>query len=152
MNIKIARFGVKWTGASSIIGAILGVLQLYVVALFVGKSDYGSFAVLSIIIGLGIYFVDMGLGSAVVHQENPSDVQLGTAFFINVASGIVVSLSVFFLANLISDFYKNNELVALIRAISIIFFLQSFGIQYSALMQKNFLFSVLAIIDIIYYR
>lgn len=140
--------GVKWTSLSSLLGVLIQLIKFAVLARLIAKTDFGLFATVSVVLGLADQFVEAGLGSAVIHKQNATKIELGTAYVINLILGCFIFPILFLTATPIANFYGETILSDLLRLTAIIFLIQPFGRQYDALLRKSFLFKKLALINI----
>jgi O-antigen/teichoic acid export membrane protein len=146
---KDVNSGVKWTAISSVLIAILNFLLLALLARMLNKSDFGLMAIVSIITIFSIEIVDMGLGQAIIQKQQTSDRQLSSLFWINTCIGFLVFIIINILAVGIAQFYKEIELISLIRIVSVVFITNGISTQYRALFQRDFKFKFLALVDLI---
>ena len=69
MSLKIkAISGVKWTTISTVVVAILQLLQLSILTRFLNPSDFGSMALVMVVIGFSQAFLDMGISNAIIYN------------------------------------------------------------------------------------
>jgi O-antigen/teichoic acid export membrane protein len=141
--------GVKWTTLSSAVNALLQLLQLMILARFLSVHDFGLMAILMVVIGFSQIFVDFGLSKAIVYKKDISAVQLSTLYWLNILFGLVIFSMILLFTNPIANFYHEPQLEQYISLVSITVIIQSFGLQYRALFQKELKFNLLAKIDIL---
>jgi len=140
--------GVKWTSFSSFAITLIQLLQLAVVARYLGPSEFGLMAMAWVVIGFSEMFADMGISGAIIHEQKITHTQLSSLYWLNIASGIVVFLIIFLLAPYVADFYKEPELIPLIRLLSFSFVIMSFSTQFRVLFQKELQFDLMAKVNI----
>lgn len=98
---RSVRGVVVLTGRTFLLQVIGLVAQLFLFA-YLGKYEFGVFAIVSAIINFLVYFSDIGLAAALIQKkEKPTDTDLKTTFFVQQALvliiiGIVVALTPFF--------------------------------------------------------
>lgn len=149
MNIKNqAISGIKWTTFSSIVNALLQLLQLMILARFLNAHDFGLIAILSVVIAFSQLFVDFGLSKAIIYKRNITHEQLSTLYWLNIILAITVYLVLLIGSGYIAKFYNEDFLSTYIIVLSIGLIIQSFGQQYRTLFQKELQFNILAKIDI----
>src|SRR5690606_10352537 len=101
------------------------------------------------IVGLSQYFVEAGLGGAVIHRQTNDRKELGSANLINISLGLIVSICILLLAKPLALFYNNDELKLPIMVLSIPLFIQGFTIQYTSLLKRDMRFDSNAKIEIV---
>lgn len=141
--------GVKWTGLSSVIRAIIQLIQLIILTHYLSPSDFGLMAIVTVIIGFSTVFVDLGISSAIIHKQNISNVQLSSLYWLNIMSGVIIFLCVYFLAPFVTDFYNEKALLPLIQILSLTFIFSAIGSQFGVLFQKELNFQFIAKVEIL---
>mgnify|MGYP003310938585 CR=1 FL=1 len=87
--------GVKWNaigrfstqGVSFVIGILL--------ARILSPSDYGVIGMIGIFMAIAQTFIDSGFGSALIRKKDCTETDYSTAFYFNIAVGIVSYLILF---------------------------------------------------------
>ena len=126
--------GVKWNAigrfSSQGISFVIGIL----LARILSPSDYGLVGMIGIFMAIGQTFIDSGFSSALIRKKDCTDTDYSTAFYFNIAVGIVSYLILFFSAPLIADFFKTPILIDIVRVLSINLFLNSLTIVQTAIL------------------
>lgn len=149
MNIKKTILnGLKWTSLSSIIIAILQIIQISILARYLSSEDFGLMAIVMVVIGFCKIFSDMGISNAIIHHEYNTTIQLSSLYWLNILIGFFLFFLISLLSPLISSFYNEPKLTELIILLSMSFIIQSFGNQYKILFQKELNFNIIAKIEI----
>lgn len=141
--------GIKWTTFSSVILAILQILQLVILARLLDPSVFGLMAITSVVIGFAQAFLDMGISNAIIHKQEVSHTQLSTLYWLNILSGIVLFIIVSLCAPVVALFYQEAELTNIIILVAMTFLIQPFGQQFVVLWQKELKFNNIAKVDVI---
>ena len=98
-------------------------LVAFIVAIVLARiltpEDYGTIALITVFTTILNVFVDSGLGSALVQKKDADNVDFSTVFYTNVIFCIILYAVLFFVSPLIADFYKRQELTAVIRVLGI---------------------------------
>lgn len=141
--------GVKWTTFSSVIVAILQILQLVILARLLEPTVFGLMAITSVVIGFAQAFLDMGISNAIIHKQEVSHTQLSTLYWLNILSGIVLFIIVSLCAPVVALFYQEAELTNIIILVALTFLIQPFGQQFMVLWQKELKFNDIAKVDIL---
>ncbi len=98
---RSVRGVVVLTGRTFLLQIIGLIAQLFLFA-YLGKYEFGVFAIVSAIVNFLVYFSDIGLAAALIQKkEKPTDSDLKTTFFVQqllvlLIIGIVIALTPFF--------------------------------------------------------
>ena len=141
--------GAKWMGFARVFNQLVQLLVTIVLSRLLMPSEYGLVGMAMVVIGFGNIFVELGLGGAVIHNQESSTRDNSNIFWFNVLAGIILSILIFFSAPLIASFYSNLELIPIVQVLSSTFLITSFGIVPRSLLLKVFNFQVTAIIEIV---
>jgi len=140
--------GVKWTFMSSASVAASRFLLVFLIAHYLSKAEMGLLAIIWVVLGLSQYFVEAGIGSAVIHRQTDDRRELGTANLINISLGFIVGISIFIIAKPLAEFYDNDKLTIPLQTLAIPLFIQGLTIQYTSLLKRDLKFDVNAKIEI----
>lgn len=140
--------GIKWTSISSIVIAILQILQISILARYLSPEDFGLMAIVMVVIGFSRIFSDMGISNAIIHHQHTSHEQLSSLYWLNIASGIVLFLIIAGVSPFIANFYNQSELTRLLVLLASTFIILAVGNQYRILFQKELQFNFMAKIEI----
>jgi O-antigen/teichoic acid export membrane protein len=146
---KQAIHGVKWTSMSISIRAILQLIQLLVLARLLTAEEFGLVALVMIVIGFSQIFMDMGISNAIIHKQNITEIQLSSLYWLNIFSGLILTVVVFIASPSVADFYENKAIIPLLEVLSFSFLINSIGNQYRVLFRKSLKFNILAKIEVI---
>jgi len=150
MNLKKQAFsGIKWTSVSSILIAVIQLVQLTILTRYLDASDFGLMAIVSMIIGFSALFLDLGISASIIHKQDVSHVQLSSLYWLNIISGLLLFIIIYNVAPLIARFYNEASLTPIVQILAINFIISSLGSQYGLLLQKSLKFNVMAKISII---
>ena len=121
------------------------VLQLFLARLLTPK-DYGTIALITIFINIAGVFIDSGFNTALIQQKNIDEEDISSVFYTSLVTSISIYIIIYFVAPLIANFYKIQELVSIIRVLSIILIIGVFNSVQSAIVSrrmefKSFFFS-----------
>ena len=145
---KQAASGVKWTGISAAVTAILQFGQVAVLAHILSPSDFGPMGMLLVVIGFAQAFADMGVSNAIIHRQDATREQLSSLYWLNVLSGIAVFGVVWASTPLIVRFYHEPRLARLVFWVALTFLIAPIGQQFQILLQKDLRFRGLAAVEV----
>jgi O-antigen/teichoic acid export membrane protein len=141
--------GLAFTGASGTANIIINFVVLTVLARLLSPSDFGIMGVLTVIIGFVTIFVELGMDSAVIQDQNVTHEQLSTIFFLNIILGFILFVITFFSSDIVAHFFKSNGLSAYLKVISISFIIISLGQIFRTLLIKHMNFKALAYVEVL---
>lgn len=150
MNLRKAAIGgAKWTTISTITLASVGLIKVSVLARFLDAEDFGLMALVTFVLGFMNLFMDMGLTSAILHKQNITQNQYSSLYWINIIFSILLFLVIFLISPLISDFYEESQLSALIQLMGFSILLSALGRQFKTIEEKHLNFKYVGIVDIL---
>ena len=94
------------------------VVQL-VLARLLAPEDYGTVAIIAVIINILGVFVDSGLGNALIQKKDADDIDFSTVFYTNIAFCVLLYALLFIGAPFIGAFYRNSQLIPLVRVLGL---------------------------------
>ena len=140
------RSGARWILAARVVAQVLQFAGVLVTARLLVPEDYGKMAVVYPIIGFAIIFTNLGLGSAVIHIEHLTERLLATAFWLNLLSGLGLTLLVCAVSFPVAAVLDEPLLVPLICLASLTFIIQV-AVVHNALLERALLFREIAIFE-----
>lgn len=139
--------GIAWTAAAKWSSQILTWLCLLLVARLLTPSDFGIVGVAGVYLGLVAVFSEFGFGSAVINLQDLTVneiAQINTFSAISGTIGFIVSCA---LATPLGWFFRAPALPAVIVVMSTNFLITGFKTVPSSLLQREFRFKRLSLID-----
>lgn len=143
---KAAR-GVRWTTTSMIVVTALQLAQVAVLARLLPRTDFGLMAMITVVLGFGAAYADMGLSNAVIYRQDATRDQLSSLYWLNVLAGLGVYAAILALTAAIAAFYREPRLLHLLPVAGLVFVIAPFGQQFRALLQRGLRFRLLATVD-----
>jgi PST family polysaccharide transporter len=143
--------GVAWMTTGVGIQYIIQLIVLAVLARLLTPADFGIVTAATIVINFSRLFIEIGFGPAIIQKEQIDKSHIQTAFTLSIIFGMLFFILFYFLAPVIKDIFKIDELGNVIKAISFIFIWQGLGIVSEGLLSRNFKFQELAFIRIFSY-
>lgn len=139
--------GLGWMGAAKIISqACSWVVTLYVARLL-SPNDYGLMGVAGLLIVFFNLFNDLGLGQALVRNDEQSAEVLASAFWFILALSCVFYLLALALAPLVAEFYRNPQLVPITCVLGVNFIIGGLRSVPANLLVKHMRFDLRARIE-----
>lgn len=126
---------------------LLRVGSLMVLARILGPKDFGLVGMVTAFTGVLSLFRDFGLSSAAVQQQNITEQQISTLFWINMLVGTLLGILSVAMAPAIAAFYHEPRLFGVTTVLAIGFLFNAAGVQHSVLLQRQMRFTALAVIS-----
>jgi len=135
---RSVRGVVVLTGRTFVLQVIALIAQLFLFA-YLGKYEFGVFAIVSAIINFLVYFSDIGLAAALIQKkEKPTDVDLKTTFFVQQVLVLTIITVVVFLTPFFTAKYSlNHDGQILLYALALSLFLSSLKSIPSVLLERK---------------
>lgn len=128
---------------------LVQILSVVILARLLTPNEYGLFAMVLAVAGMGEIFRDFGLSQAAVQARSLSKEQRDLLFWINSSIGAALALLVFLGSWAIAGFFRHPELLPLVQGVSVIFLLNGITTQFRASLARSLRFTALAAIDFI---
>lgn len=119
-----------------------------VLAVLLNPEDFGVIGMALSWIAFVQAFSELGFGAALIQRQEVTPEHVSTAFFINIAMGIILTLVGIALAWPCALFFKTPTVQPVVAALSLGFLINSFSLTQTAIAQKGLRFRDLAIRDV----
>lgn len=129
--------GLLWNLAEKFFTKGVIVITTLLLAWFLTPNDYALIAMLTVFIALSTALVDAGIGQALIRMPDVKDVDLNTAFFMNIALSGFIYLLCYVSAPYIAIFYDEPLLTSLVRIVTLSLFFQSVIVVPKSLLVKK---------------
>lgn len=120
-------------GFGLIIHFIIGII----LARLLPPSDFGLLGLGMIVIVFGEIFVNLGLGPSLIQRQKITERHIQVVFGISIISGFILSILVFTGAPLTAQILDDDNVVEVVRSLSVIFLISGFHIPSRALLKKK---------------
>jgi PST family polysaccharide transporter len=147
LRTKVAS-GVRWGLIVSIATQVCRILFMVALMRLLGPRNFGIIAQAAVVIAVAQIFVHFGLAASIVQRPQLDENEVGTAFWLNVAMGLLLAVVMVLAAPLVSAFFKTEELTAVLYVLSISLVLRAITIVPSALLTRKMQFRSLGMIEI----
>lgn len=140
---------VKWNFASTALGAVLGIFQLWLLSRILPPAEYGVISLALMIIQFFNIFIDFGISNSIIRHSKISEIELSSLYVISIALGVLTFIGAFAVSPLLASFFNSPELVLQVRIMAVAFLLAPFGQQFRAILARELRFNFIAIVAII---
>lgn len=124
--VNKTKKGLQWSAIDRILTHGMQLAISLLLARLLGPSSFGLIGMLAVFIAIANVFVDSGFTSALIRKTNRSESDLVTAFYYNIAMGVVCYLVLYICAPFIAQFYQQTELQSLLRVLGVTVLVNAF--------------------------
>jgi PST family polysaccharide transporter len=144
---RTIRAGIINVGARGI-GFVIRIVSIMILGRLLDPADYGLVTMVTAFTGVLNMFGAFGLFQAAIQRDSLSEKESTALFWMNIAFGVLLTLIAIVAAPVVSRFYHEPRLVAIMQVIGISFIVTGAGIQHGVMLQRRMLFGVSATIEI----
>lgn len=135
--IKKTKSALIWNGVNQFGRFGFQAIINIVLARLLAPEDFGLVAMIFAITSFSDLFIDGGFRVGIVQKKGISDLELSTAFFLNLGIGLFFTILIYLAAPLISGLYDEPEIVSITQALSIVYVFKSVSIVHQGLMSRE---------------
>lgn len=141
--------GLVYLGAGKGLGKTISFATTLILARLLSPEDYGTMALVMVVIGFLGFFNEIGLGSAILQRPSISSEQLNGCFYLSIFISIILYCVTYFLSPFVATYYENPNLTLVIRFVALIFISGAVSTVPGALINRAMNFKLLASIELI---
>ena len=141
--------GVAWTSVGTIGSGLLNLLVTIVLARLLTPHDFGIIELLVIFSSLSDIIVDSGFSQAVIKDNDATDKDLSSVFWLNLSIAIVLYLILFFASPFIARFYDAPIMENLSKVVFLTIIFNSLSVIQNANLSRKLAFRPFALASII---
>lgn len=134
---KKTEKGVKWSVIDQIFRLVVTIGVTAFLARYISPAEYGLFAMVTIVTGFLSIFKDFGLGNAIIFKTDITDREINNIFWVNNLFALFFGGVLIICAPYIAEFYDEQKLISLARAMGFLFIIGSLASIPDALIRKN---------------
>jgi O-antigen/teichoic acid export membrane protein len=127
----------KWNYIGTSTRALSQLLIGLLLARLLGPEAFGTTAIAWLMIGVGMLVADLGLGAALVQRDNVTPQDIRFLFTAQVLLGAAMSLAGVLVAEPVARFFHRPDATPIVRAMSLLFLVQSFGQTALAMLRRS---------------
>ncbi|NGZ88048.1 MOP flippase family protein [Duganella sp. SAP-35] len=140
---------VRWNFASTALGAVVGLVQLWILSRILPPHEYGVISLALMVIQFLNIFLDFGITNSIVRRAQITELELSSLYAINLAMGAGTFLAAYLASDWMGTFFKSPELVIQIKIMAFGFLLAPFAQQQRAIMVREMHFNFIAMVAIV---
>lgn len=138
----------RWTSLATFVQVSLQLLQIAIVARILPTEDFGLMAMVGAIMAFAAMLSGLGTANAILHFQSIDHERLSSLYWLNIALGLLISLTLAAASPLIAAWYGEPRLVPLVALTGLVFLLAAPGQQLRVQAQKDLRFGPLARVEV----
>lgn len=143
--------GMRWSTLAIVINVSFNLGYTAVMARVLLPSAFGLVAMAQISIRFLSYFAQMGVSPALIQKPELSERDISAALTLSVIVNAALFIALWILAPLAGSFFKNFEVIPILRGLSVALLFSGFSIVSISLMRRQFMFKKIAAVEILSY-
>lgn len=147
LKSRTVRAGLINVGSRGL-GFAIRIMALMVLGRLLTPEDYGLVTMVTAFTGVLNMFGCFGLFQAAIQRDSLSEAESSALFWLNLSFGALLTLLAIVAAPMVSAFYREPRLLAIMDVIAFTFLITAAGVQHGALLQRRLAFGTSAKIDI----
>lgn len=144
---RTVRAGIINIGARGV-GFMIRIVSIMIMGRLLTPEDYGLVTMVTAFTGVLNMFGCFGLFQAAIQRNQLSERESSSLFWLNMTFGALLALAVILAAPMVSAFYREPRLLAIMNVMAFAFIITAAGVQHSVLLQRRMAFGALATIEI----
>lgn len=129
--------GVGWSFGGSLASYGITFVVGIVLARLLSPDEYGLIGIILIIVTIFNTIVDGGFSNALIRKIDANEEDYNTVFFINLIVSTALYFILFLSAPFVASFFRNQQLIPLIRVMGICVIINAFSLIQSTLLVKE---------------
>ncbi|MDW8332538.1 MAG: oligosaccharide flippase family protein, partial [Cyclobacteriaceae bacterium] len=117
-----------WTFSQQAVTQAIRFAVSILLARLLAPHDFGILGMVAVVAALSEVLMDGGMASSLVRSENPDEADFASVFFINLLTGTVIYMILFFAAPWLAEFFRQPILSDIIRVYCISVVIHAFSI------------------------
>lgn len=140
--------GLVWNIGSNFAQQSVRFIVILVLARLLNPDDFGLVGMVTVFSGFAMMFSDLGLNAALIQRPSLTAAHLSSAFWLSLATGVVLALLFAASAPLIAEVFARPELIPLVRVMSLTYVLSAVSVVQKAVLMRAMDFRNLTLIQV----
>ncbi|HMO17003.1 MAG TPA: lipopolysaccharide biosynthesis protein [Oligoflexia bacterium] len=147
--INQAIVGASWLSLFKLVSQAISWTATILVARLLSSADYGLMEMATIFTGYIGFFVEFGIGTALINKDSINKQELSSVFWFLIAWGLILAAACLGLAPVTAQFFAEPRLLPLTAAVGILFIISSATIVPRSILHRELRFKEVGIIEVI---
>lgn len=145
MNIKHQAIkGVVWSAIQNWGSQFGSLLIFFILARLLSPEAFGLVALANVFLVFMRLFLDQGFGQAIIQRQDLEPEHLDTAFWINLAIGLLLTLLGVAIAQPVALLFEEQALAPILRCFSLLFVVAALGQLQQSILERRFEYKAIA--------
>lgn len=141
--------GLIWSFIDTMAGQGISFFIGIILARLLSPREFGLIGMIVVFIAVSESFINSGFSNALIRKKNCTNIDYSTVFFFNLTVGVIIFITLYIFAPSISSFFKEPELLAIIRTLGIVIIIDSLTLIQRTILTKRINFKLQAKISLI---
>lgn len=141
--------GLLWSFSDLIANQGIQFIIQVILARLLAPKDFGIIGMITVFIAISQSFIDSGFSNALIREKKPSQEDYSTVFYFNLIMAILMYIILFISAEAVGSFFEEPQLMDILRVISLVLIINSFGLIQRTMLTKNINFKTQTKINLI---
>lgn len=146
---KKTIYGLFWSFSDLLANQGVQFIIQVILARLLVPEDFGIIGMITVFISVSESFIDSGFTNALIREKNPTQEDYSTVFYFNLFMAVFMYIILFFSAGTISNFFNEPRLIDILRVISLVLIINSFGLIQRTMLTKSINFKTQTKISVI---
>lgn len=120
--------GILWSAIDRISVIFIQIIIEIVLARIISPESYGLVGLASIFLVFGNILLDSGFSKALIQNQNRSNKDYSTMFYLNLIISIVLFVVIFFISDFLADYLDQPQLSIIIKVLSLNLIITAFSL------------------------
>ena len=129
--------GLFWSFFDIFISKGIQFITIVLLARMLMPEDFGLIGMITIFIAISNSIIDCGFSQALIREKDPTPEDFSTVFIYNLAISVLLMILLVLSAGLISAFFAEPKLMAIIRVMTLVLLINALGIIQKTVLTKN---------------
>ena len=144
LGVQVKR-GFAWDMAGSLFNQVSGLLITIFLARLLTFEEFGVVALAMVFISLTSVFTDVGFTQGLIQRKKVDNGHYNSIFLVNISLSLLMGGIIYLSADLIGGFYDSGEVVHVVKYLSLIPILASFGMVHRSILVRKMRFKELSL-------
>ncbi len=140
--------GIGWNYLTFGVRKLLNLIAISILAHLLSPENFGLVALATLTMDYLSILSDLGLGAAIIQRKDSIDESANIAFILNFIAGIFLTILTYLIAPLAADFFRDQQVIPVLRWLGLTFVIASLGSIHNVLLQRNLDFKKRIIPDV----